>query len=405
MEQHRVVQEEKVEAKKEDQQKMRLDEIAFKVNCIIRMVGERLVQRDDHSVFELKMKDPQVFTTEDEVRFKSLSEDDLFDLSRPDLQLDHCEFTVEFITKMYDINMEDRKTIVGYILENRDCKSVLVIGWEVTERLYQNERNRSFFEKRLFGKVMYISCIPIEIISFFVLMPRYDPKSHNQSKIRLLFNPIVGSYFFSYILTHGLELRHSYFKLVFFILFSISAIIVYPVVFRESPPRGVFFSFTIINNVSVALLTFYSISNLIMDLFRSLNTIFNFSYSFLAVSIFSNVVWIPAIDGARKTTKYTHTVPGYNGAIFNTLLVFGLCSIIHATLRGEISSKMWPITSNREADLATFFFVYNSLILPITFLMIRRNGYKYTKTIGKVLTTMYYFTSVTVFFIEFFRVI
>ena len=143
------------------------------------------------------------------------------------------------------------------------------------------------------------------------------------------------------------------------------------------------------NNLIMSLLTFYMISDLIVDIIRSLHILFLFKYAFFTVSVFSLIVWIPAINGALKTTEYMGIVPGYNGAIFNTLLVFGLCLGIHQALRGELTSHMWPLNSDMQSDLATFFFIFNSLILPATLYLLSKDGYRYTTALGVLLTTIY----------------
>ena len=304
-------------------------------------------------------------------------------------RLDYSLFTPEFSYEIDDINKEDRRTMVEYILENRDVTSPLIIGWEVAERLYQNERRRDFYSKRVMGKLMYLLCLPIEIVTYFIIMPNVDPETKFIPKLRLIINPIFNSYFLAYVLTHGGSIQDLNFLGIFFVNFVVTIIIVFPVVFNEILPTENFYKFVFTNNLVMSLLSFYAICDIIVELFKSLHIIFNFKYVFFTVALFSTVVWVPAIGGAIKTTQYMKIVPGYNGAIFNTLFVFGLCVMIHQLFRGEIKSHMWPLRSDLQSDTVTAFFLINSAVLPITYWLMKSKDFRYTRAIGFFLTTFY----------------
>ena len=42
-----------------------------------------------------------------------------------------------------------------------------------------------------------------------------------------------------------------------------------------------------------------------------------------------------------------------------------------------------------QSDLATFFFIFNSAILPATLYLLSKDGYRYTTALGVLLTTIY----------------
>lgn len=306
-------------------------------------------------------------------------------------------FSLDCIKKLDKMPRNDRSTIAKYVSENQTTKSPLLMGWEVAELTYQNERKRSFWNKRFFGKVMSLLYLPIEVVTYFIMIPSVKPEDTSYPKIRLLFNPLFNSICLAYILSGGSTISDFPFQVVFFVSLCTSGYIIYPVVFQDKIPTASFFKLIFLNNLVMSLICFYMCADVIVDLFQSLHILFNFGYSFFAVSIFSTLIWIPAINGAIKTTKYMNFIPGYNGAIFNTLFVFGLCMSAHDILRGTMVSHMWPLAQNPESDLGTFFFVLNSLVFPTTFYLLKRNGFHYTKGIGIGLTATYFIVTVVVF--------
>ena len=179
------------------------------------------------------------------------------------------------------------------------------------------------------ANLLQLSTIPIEILTYFIIMPKLTTEEDNLPRTRLLLNPVFNSMFLAYVLTHGADMRDTYFNIIFLFGFAACSYIVYPIVFSKRQPNTAFYKLIMINNLTMSLLTFYMISDLIVDIIRSLHILFLFKYAFFTVSVFSLIVWLPAINGALKTTEYMGIVPGYNGAIFNTLLVFGLCLSIH----------------------------------------------------------------------------
>lgn len=315
------------------------------------------------------------------------------------------QFGSEFVVDSKSLTLADRVSIVEYSLQNRHLKSALVIGWEVGEVLYQNEYNLPYKKKTNLNKLIAVLYWPVEIFSNLTILPHLTEEDDPLvSKLRLLFNPLFTSCFLAYVITHGADYRSYLFLIILGVSFLINAVIIYPVVVGDKRPNKAFFGLIFINNVLMSLLFFYFISDIIVDIFRSLNVIYNFKYAFFTVSLFSMIIWIPAVMGALKTTELMKIVPGYNGAIFNTLLVFGFCVLIHQLLRGEITVHMWPLASDSQSDLATAFFLINSLVLPGTYIYLRNHGFRYTKEIGMFLTSLYLIVNGIVMLIGFFLV-
>lgn len=301
------------------------------------------------------------------------------------------QFSGEFVAEAKSLKFVDRREIVEYAMKNKSLKSSLIIGWELAEIIYQNGYEAPFQKKSPYEKLLAFMYFPIELFTNLTIMPHLNEEDDPLlSKLRLLFNPFFTSFFLAYLITHGADFGSSLFLLVLLLSFTINAAVIYPVVILDRKPSKVFFGLIYINNILMSLLCFFFISDIIVDLFRSLNVIYNFKYAFFTVSLFSTIVWIPAIMGALRTTELMKIVPGYNGAIFNTLLVFGFCVLIHQMLRGEITIHTWPIATDNQSDLCTVFFVINSLVLPVTYWHLRNNEYRYTRILGIYLTAFFF---------------
>jgi hypothetical protein len=354
----------------------------------------------------IRVQASQDLSIEDWEREYDLPDEEITDPNEEGLRLKMGMFTRQFAEELCQYDKTDRDTIVQYILDNREVTSPLIIGWEITELLYQNEMNRPFLDKSLFTQLSMLLLLPMKIFTYFTILPNInvDMDMHKLPKIRLLFNPLFNSYFLAYVITHGKDIHDLTFLSVFFSNFVLSVVVIYPVLFNDAPPTPVFFKLIFANNLVMSLLCFYMMSDLVVDLFRSLHILFNFRYVFFAITLFSTVVWIPAIMGALQTTLYTRVVPGYNGAIFNTLFVFGVVLLIHQVLRGEVTSHMWPVNSDTGSEVTTLFFLLNSCMLPITYVLIKREGYRYTRRIGIALTSVYFAVNAVVMLIGFIAV-
>lgn len=298
-------------------------------------------------------------------------------------------FSAEFVAETWDYDRSDVESMVQYIVGNRQLKSPLIIGYEITEILYQNERNKRFLKRRLISQVMSVLQLPIEVVTYFTIMPRLTFGCHIP-KVRLMFYPLFGSYFIAFVLTHGSDLNNSWFLFVFLLNFIASSIYIYPVVFSNKIPSRPFFRLVLFNNLLCSFLWFYMFADMILEVFVSMHILFGYRYLFFTISLFSFFIWIPPINGALMTVKYMKFVPGYNGAVFNTIFVFGFCCIIHNSFSGQVISRMWPITVNLEANTVMLFFIFNALVLPMTFMFIRQTDFKYNRKIGCILTTIYF---------------
>lgn len=310
------------------------------------------------------------------------------------------QFSDQFVTEAKAFKFIDRKEIIEYGMKNKNLKSSLIIGWELAEIIYMNGYETPFTKKSIYENLIAFLCLPIQIFTNLTIMPHLTEEDDPLvSKMRLLFNPFFTSFFLAYIVSHGADFKSLLFLLTLFGSFAVNALIIYPVVVMDKRPTKMFFSLIYFNNVAMSLLCFFCISDIIVDLFRSLNVIYNFKYAFFTVSMFSTIVWIPAIIGAVRTTELMKIVPGYNGAIFNTLLVFGFCVLIHHILRGEITIHAWPIATDSQSDLCTVFFLLNSLVMPVTYFHLKANDFRYTRRLGVYLTAGYFGANAIVFLI------
>ena len=312
------------------------------------------------------------------------------------------QFDPKFAIDAKKLTFIDKKSIIDYGLTNKQVTSALVIGWEVTEILYKNERNTPFRLKSRLAKIMALCDIPIELFTRLTILPNLTSEDNILPKLRLIFNPLFSSYFIAFVLTHGSDVHSWVFFMIFLANLFTCCWIIYPVVFTGQAPSARFYRLISVNNLVMSMLSFYMICDVIVEIFRSLHILFNFKYAFFTMSLFSMVIWIPAVHGAYKTTDLMRVVPGYNGAVFNTLLVFGFCLAIHEFLRGEVRTQMWPLASNSQSDLGTAFFVLNSLVPLATYLHLRRRGFRFTEGLGLLLTGLYFVVNFAVLTVGFF---
>ena len=78
-----------------------------------------------------------------------------------------------------------------------------------------------------------MSTIPIELLTYFIIMPKLTNEEDYLPRTRLLLNPVFNSMFLAYVLTHGSDMKDTIFCLIFFIGFAACSYIVYPVVFSK----------------------------------------------------------------------------------------------------------------------------------------------------------------------------
>jgi len=96
--------------------------------------------------------------------------------------------------------MDDRKAISNYIIDNRETTNDIVRSAEINNILFQNLSLRPFTSLPSALKFFSLLNLPISILTYFTVLPT---TATGYTKARYILNPIFGGAFLYYIISYG----------------------------------------------------------------------------------------------------------------------------------------------------------------------------------------------------------
>lgn len=292
---------------------------------------------------------------------------------------------------------KDVQDVKRYIINNRQVINDVVRAAEINSILHRNMSQRPFSMLSSVQKFLYVFNLPVRIAAYLTILPTNEI---NYSKMRYCINCLLSPLFCSYVLSYrSLIFKTNTPYLIGISTFSVvfSGIIFFILDAKRAPTGKLKYFFYTLGFLTATVWLFY-LSDCLISFIISLNVLFNYNYTFMMIGAFSFWAWIPVSLASLKTVTMIKHMPGYGGAAFNGLFVFGLSVVVQDALNGITIAKIWPSYNSRSALQLFLYLVLNFVCLIFTYIMVAMRAKRYTRPLGIVLIGCYLLSVIWTFF-------
>lgn len=259
---------------------------------------------------------------------------------------------------------------------------------EISSILYQNMIQRPFKFLPPAQKVVYILNLPLHFLLYLTVFPTNE---FNYSKTRYLLNSILAPLFSIFVLSYRkiIYVKEIWILISIASISLISGLVCFVLLDSKRAPSGrIKYGFQAYG-FFVAILWLFMLSDCLISVIIGLNILFNYTYTFMMIAVFSFWAWIPISLGSIKTVILTKEMPGFGGAIFNGFFVFGVSIIVQCGIWGTGIAKMWPEYKTKSGFQIFLYLIFNIFSLVFIYLMVALRAKRYTRILGIVLVFGY----------------
>lgn len=290
------------------------------------------------------------------------------------------------VTKLDALRHKDKQAIIEYLIQNRLVMNNVVRSYEIETILYRNFFERGFKSFTPPQKLLAVVVIPIRVMSYLTILPTNEK---NYSKMRFILNPIFSSALLCLCLTDiediGMEASMGI-LIMGLVLFLIFLVFLDP----DNPPEGRFKQMTVTISFVASVLWIAILGNIAVSFINSLSVVYNLSYPFMMVVVFSPLSWIPSTLSTIRLVRFMKTMPTLSTTIFTSYLIFGLSLALQTLLNGNSQIEIW-LQTTRPKDLYFFLVLCSPPLIFITlgstlFML----NWRYNRFIGVALLSVYF---------------
>lgn len=276
--------------------------------------------------------------------------------------------------KYRESDQQDRKDIKKYMQENKSLKNPVVKCAEIDDILFKNLRSRSMANMTSMEKFLNFAYLPISFLTYLTILPT---SSRQYNKLRYLCYPLVGGSFIAYVTSKG-NMTITAYLLCVVCAGAVATLGLFAVLKQNEAPTGKVKNLLLVLGVFSSLCWLWVLSDLLVSMIKTLHIVFNYHYVYMMIAIFAFLAWLPMSIGSLKVVRLLQHMPGYSGAVFNGLFIFGLTILIQTIMYGAKRVEMFPRTSGGTAFHVFFFAIVVIISCTVTFFLLRSRGWKYT---------------------------
>lgn len=296
-----------------------------------------------------------------------------------------------------DFERKDIYDIKKYIIDNRETVNEVVRAAEINAMLYMNMSQRPFRLLNPIQKFLFALNLPINLATYLTIFPT---SNFGYSKTRFVLNSFFAPLFSIFVISYRKVLFYDSYIIIgaIFLFAIISAAGTFILLDSNKSPVGRIKHFYSAYGFVVAVLWLFMLSDCLVSIIIGFRVLFNYSYTFMMLAAFSFWAWIPVVFGSLRTVTLVKAMPGYGGAMFNGMFVFGISIVVQCTLHETEVAKIWPAYKGKGAVQLFFYLVMNFVCVVFIYLMVQLRAKRYTRTMGVVLVTGYFGVVLWTFF-------